>query len=319
MSICKYLFGLALLWCWGGIDLAAQPQRVYTGVYLMNLYDLNMDEHSFYADFYIWFRWSGDLDPTNFEFVNQIEKWSMTSGISGDEADSLLVDGSNYRIYRVEGRFFHSFLLGRFPLDRHDLDIQIEHPEYTSQELVFVPDTARILVRPSLKLVGWQDLSARMQHVVQDYGTDFGKPGAPAQRYSNLSFIVTLRRPISFFFLKMFLPLAVVMLVSLGALLLHPTYIDTRSALPIGGLLTAVFLQQTYSSALPDTGYMVLMDKIYLLAYVLVSLILLQVIASGNLLRKRSNFGAGRIMRLERRMAFGYFFFFALFVLLLCA
>lgn len=285
----------------------------------MNIYDLNMDEHSFYADFYIWFRWRGDLDPTNFEFVNQIEKWSMTSGISGDEADTLLADGANYRIYRVEGRFFHSFLLGRFPLDHHDLDIQIEHPEYTAEEIIFVPDTTQLLIRPSLKLVGWQDLSAKMRHMVHDYGTDFGKPGAPSQCYSNLSFIVTLKRPVSFFFLKMFLPLAVVMLVSLGALLLHPSYIDTRSALPIGGLLTAVFLQQSYSSALPDTGYMVLMDKIYLLAYVLVSLILLQVIASGNKLRRRADIEAGRIMRFERRMATVYFFLFVTFVFFLCA
>ena len=38
---------------------AAPPQEVRTGLYLMNLYDLNMDEHSFYADFYIWFKWRG--------------------------------------------------------------------------------------------------------------------------------------------------------------------------------------------------------------------------------------------------------------------
>ena len=71
-------------------------------------------------------------------------------------------------------------------------------------------------------------------------------------------------------------------LVSIGALLLHPQYIDTRAQLPIGGLLTAVFLQQSYSSALPDTGYMVLMDKIYLLAYAIISSVLLLVILAGN-------------------------------------
>ncbi len=80
----------------------------------------------------------------------------------------------------------------------------------------------------------------------------------------------------------MLLPLLVVMLISIGALIAHPSYLDTRSSLPIGGLLTAVFLQQSYSSALPDTGYMVLMDKIYLLSYVIISLVLLQVILSGN-------------------------------------
>ncbi len=61
---------------------AAPPQQARVGVYLMNLYDLNMDEHSFYADFYIWFKWKGDIDPTEIEFVNSIEKWSMASAPS---------------------------------------------------------------------------------------------------------------------------------------------------------------------------------------------------------------------------------------------
>ena len=84
----------------------------------------------------------------------------------------------------------------------------------------------------------------------------------------------------------MLLPLLVVMLVGIGSLLLHPEHIDTRSSLPIGALLTAVFLQQSYSDALPDTGYMVLMDKIYLLSYALISLVLLQIIRTGNLTAK---------------------------------
>ncbi len=68
---------------------AAPPQQVRVGVYLMNLYDLNMDEHSFYADFYIWFKWKGPIDPTNIEFVNSIEKWSMASAPSGDGSVSI--------------------------------------------------------------------------------------------------------------------------------------------------------------------------------------------------------------------------------------
>ncbi|MCB0574809.1 MAG: hypothetical protein KDC61_09615, partial [Saprospiraceae bacterium] len=102
--------------CFAG-RLPAQPQQVRVGVHLMNLYDLNMDEHSFYADFYIWFKWKGDIDPTEIEFVNSIEKWSMAITQSGDSSNMELKDGTQYRIFRVEGRFFHSFALSRFPLD----------------------------------------------------------------------------------------------------------------------------------------------------------------------------------------------------------
>ena len=284
------------------VPAAAQAQQVKTGVYLMNLYDLNMDEHSFYADFYIWFRWSGSIDPTNIEFVNAIEKWSMDKAtFDGDSTPVKLKTGEKYKIFRIEGRFFHSFSLNRFPLDQHTLDIQIENPEHPADSLHYVADTLGAQIRNTLNLVGWETKRTEIISEVHDYGTNFGNPEENAQRYSNLSYNITLSRPISYFLLKMLLPLLVVMLVSIGALLLHPEHIDSRSSLPIGGLLTAVFLQQSYSSALPDTGYMVLMDKIYLLSYVIISLVLLQVIRAGNTTAKGKPVKG--LIKMEKRLA----------------
>lgn len=271
----------------------------------MNLYGLNMDENSFYADFYIWFKWKGKKDPSNIEFVNLIEKWSKDqTGFDGDSTPVVLKDGSKYKIMRVEGRFFHSYSLGEFPLDRHELDIQIENPEYPADSLVYVPDTASADIRRNLKQVGWDVMGCSLKNSIHDYGSNFGNPQENAQRYSNIQYAVILQRPFSYFLLKMLLPLVVVMLVSIGALALHPTHIDTRSSLPIGGLLTAVFLQQSYSGALPDTGYMVLMDKIYLLCYVLISLVLVNIIRSGNEMEK--HVPAEKIIKRERLQALLY-------------
>ena len=93
-------------------------------------------------------------------------------------------------------------------------------------------------------------------------------------------------------------------------------YAVTQFLMPIGGLLTAVFLQQSYSDALPDTGYMVLMDKIYLLAYIIISMVLLQVIRAGNRFEKK--FPVAGIIRLERRLAAVFMGIFWLGILLLC-
>jgi hypothetical protein len=300
----------------GPRTLRAQPQEAQVGFYLMNLYGLNMDEHSFYADFYIWFKWRGDIDPTNIEFVNSIEKWSMdNAAFDGDSTPVVLKDGTKYKIFRKEGRFFHSFSLNRFPLDRHVLDIQIENPEHPADSLLYVADTNAALIRNTLNLVGWESKGCQLATQVHDYRSNFGNPEENAQQYSNLSFNVTLARPFSYFLLKMLLPLLVVMLVGIGALLLHPEHIDTRSSLPIGALLTAVFLQQSYSDALPDTGYMVLMDKIYLLSYALISLVLLQIIRAGNATAKGG--GVKIIVRRERRLAKIYLGVFVLGVVLL--
>jgi len=81
------------------------PQKVYTGIYLMNVYDLDINGYSYYADFYLWFRWKGKLDPTKIEFVNSIEKWGSTQVMFHDSTKTL-PDGYSYNGMRFEGRFY---------------------------------------------------------------------------------------------------------------------------------------------------------------------------------------------------------------------
>jgi hypothetical protein len=319
MRLKLYIF-LVLMSLFGHKALAGAPQQVKVGVYLMNLYGLDMNNHSFYADFYIWFKWKGSIDPTKIEFVNSIEKWSVNNAaFDGDSTPVKLKDGYKYKIFRVESRFFHTFLLNRFPLDEHDLDIQIENPEFPADSLVYVPDTNAADIRKTLHLVGWNQSNCRLVNTIHDYKTDFGNPQENARKYSNIAFMVSLSRPFSYFLLKMLLPIFIVMVVSISALFAHPSYIDTRTSLPIGGLLTAVFLQQTYSDALPDSGYMVLMDKIYLLCYVLISFTLGQIILAGNRLLSPNPDREKQIMRTERQLAALFMLIFILGVFILCA
>lgn len=285
---------------------AAEPEKVLTGVYLMNLYDLNLDENSFYADFYVWFKWKGKIDPTGIEFVNMVEKWGKTLEPFEDSV-IVLAGGWKYQGFRVEGRFFHPFELERFPLDKHPLEIHLEHPDYPANALVFVKDTTSkpIFYRPELVLAGWDLLGADLLSQSHNYGTDFGNPDNPATNFSDFVFRFTITRPVSYFLLKLLLPLTIVIFAALGALLFFPSYVDARISLPVGSLLTAVFLQQSYADALPDVGYMVLMDKIYLLAYGLIAAVMFQSILTGNKLEiyKKKHLDLNRLKRRERTMA----------------
>jgi hypothetical protein len=272
----------------------------------MNLYDLNLDEHSFYADFYIWFKWKGDIDPTEIEFVNAVEKWGMTM-TPFEDSTIVLSDGFNYQGFRVEGRFFHPFLLDRFPLDRHSLEIHIENPDFPYNQLQYISDTTSPLVffRKELMLAGWDIMGAETTMHEHAYQTDFGNPDNPASVFADFVFAFNLRRPVSYFLLKLLLPLTIVIMAGLGSLLFFPSYVDARISLPVGSLLTAVFLQQSYADALPDVGYMVLMDKIYLLAYALIAAIMLELIITGNKLRSvgKKQMDYARLKKRERIMA----------------
>jgi hypothetical protein len=51
-------------------------------------------------------------------------------------------------------------------------------------------------------------------------------------------------------------------------------------------LLTTVFMQQGYTSNLPEVNYLVLMDKIYVVVYLLIILSLVQVVIQGAMDKK---------------------------------
>ena len=70
------------------------------------------------------------------------------------------------------------------------------------------------------------------------------------------------------------------------ALMLHPNQLASRVAMTGTALLTTVFLEQSYSSNLPEVNYLVLMDKIYVVVYLLITASLVQVVIQGALDKK---------------------------------
>ena len=266
-------------------DQTKMVQTVKTGVYLMNIYDLDMSSNSFYLDAYIWFRWQGSINPLRkLEFLNAVDKWGMTI-TPGYETPQVLSDKSNYQWLRVEGRFYQPFDLTKYPIDTQKLQIILENQEHEETVLKFEKDTqSQSGIRESLQIPGWDIIQADSIIKSNSYPTNFGDTDIQKQKstYSTFLYSLSIKRPVSYFLWKLLLPLLVVMLSNVGAVLLHPSYIDARVMMPAGALLTTVFLQQSYTSNLPDIGYMVLMDQIYIVSYILIIVSLIQIIITAN-------------------------------------
>ncbi len=109
-----------------------------------------------------------------------------------------------------------------------------------------------------------------------------------------------IARPVSFFLWKLLLPLVIVTATSWESLLLNPQHIDSRIGLPVTGLLTAVFLQESYSSNLPDVGYLVLLDKIYAMAYILIFISILEAIITAEWINDERPDGYEQAIKLDR-------------------
>jgi hypothetical protein len=275
-------------------------QVVTVGFYPVSVYQLDLGSNTYFVDTYFWMRWKGDLDPTtSFEFANMVDEWGKLSENLNEEP-KVLADGSKYQIMRVEGRFVQPFSLADYPLDQQKLSIIIEDTTNGADKISYVVDKESSGLGDSLRIPGWQINGWSSQTFAHDYGSKFGEEAADST-YSTAAFAIEIGRPASFFYWKLLMPLFMVLLAGFAALFLSPQNIDSRTALPAGALLTAIFLQKSYSDSLPDVGYLILMDKIYLVAYALIVVTLVRVITVFRSTNKASEAAIGKLAAADAR------------------
>lgn len=105
--------------------------------------------------------------------------------------------------------------------------------------------------------------------MVHDYNSNFGQTGADEEElFSAVHFSVEITRAQNFFVWKFLLPLVLILISNWLTLLLHPKYVEVRTAICASALLTVVFLQQGSLEA--STSGLVLMDEIFVIAYFLI-------------------------------------------------
>jgi hypothetical protein len=285
-------------------ESSSQAQQVKTGIYAINIYDLDIANHTYYIDFYLWLQWRGDLDPiAQLEFANGVEDWGVTL-VPEYDVPQQLADDSLYQILRIEGRFTESFQLDRYPLDEQSLKISIENSAYTIDQLVYVADEENSGFAETLSISGWQIKHYQMQSAVHHHNFRLSelKDAAKPPTYSMLTYRLVITRPLNFIFWKLFLPLMLVMLSAWGALLLHPIFVELRSLIPVAALITSAILQHTYSVTLPELNYLVLLDKIYALMYALILAILLASIMTTDWARRGKPEDFERVSRFDRSL-----------------
>lgn len=270
-------------------SVAKGAQVVSVGFYPLNVYGVDPANSTFTYDGYIWFRWNGEIDPTkSVEFTNAVDRSSLSKEFLF-ETPQVAPDGAKYQIMRVESAFLKPFSLSSFPLDQHDLSIVLEDSLNGVDRLVYDIDKSDTSYAPGLSISGWTLNDWSHERTIVDYSSRFGdRSVTQASQYARISFSMNISRPGSYFIWKLLLPLVVVICGAWIALLLNPVLTETRAALPASALLTTVFLQQSYTSTLPETGGLVLLDEIYVVAYVLIVATLARVIIKSHNIEEKS-------------------------------
>ncbi|MCC7440996.1 MAG: hypothetical protein IT285_05160 [Bdellovibrionales bacterium] len=256
-----------------GAAMAAEPMPVTVGAYVNDIHHVDLGTHSFSIDLYVWFRWqSAKLDPSeSVEFMNAFEQWGHTHSRTFD-APIRLPSGERYQVLRIQGRFSRKLDLSLFPFDRQELRVQWEDSRSDGGEIQFVVDPDGVAINPEIRLPGFLVQPPRLTIDSMDYPTRFGDTREAIGRstFDRVSLVVPVQRPRFTYAVKYLIPLLCVIFCAALMFFFRPSHVDARVGIGITALLTLVALQITLNEDLPEIDYLVLMDKIYLGAYLFV-------------------------------------------------
>jgi hypothetical protein len=249
------------------------PARVKIGVYINDIQSIDLNTYSFVGDVYVWFR---DTDPqlvpgTTFEWMNMFAPDDHVQ-TTIYEVPQKEPDGSEYQVFRHQGPFAAKFSIRTFPFDQHELTIEIEDREFDAGRLVYEAD--EVSMNPEIALPGF--ILGKPQLTIENrpYPTAFGDVANPTPApYSRAIVSIPISRPVWSGIIKALLPVFLVVLVAAAALLLSPEHVEARVGLSITALLTLVALQLAATQGLPDVGYLLMLDQIYLASYAFVLLV----------------------------------------------
>jgi hypothetical protein len=280
---------------------ATGPAKVTIGIYVNDITSVDLPRHTFAGDIYVWFRWSDPaFDPTVDPALDPVHSFELMNAVNLDDLktdalyDAPLKQNETRQLYqlaRVQGTFSAKFDVARYPFDVQTLRIEIEDADKGSDELVYVVDT--VAINPELTLPGYAFGKATLEVRDKPYGTAFGDlEESTVGGYSRATLELPIARPPVSGALKKLLPVVLIMLCAVSALLLAARHVDAQIGLTITALLALVALQFNMAGDLPEVGYLLMLDQIYIASYAFI-LVLIAIIV----LRSRSD-DAGEQRRL---------------------
>lgn len=270
------------------------PQRVWTGMYVLDLNGFDLRSGTYTADFYLWMRTEGPRDATNFEVMNG-------AGEPCVAAKRKQLGRVRYAAFRCRYEFHHSFDVADYPLDRHELTIELEDSELTEGELVYVPDEETTGLDPAVSLAGWTLGKPRVRvrtHAYSALGDPTRPPGASAP-YSRLVLAIPLERGGASIYLKSFLVLFLSVGVGLLGSALECQHVEARLGLGVASIFGVVSSYMVVSQALPENSQFTLADQLHLVG---MGVVFVSILVSVMVYRMGARVGEERAERVDRRL-----------------
>lgn len=283
--VAAVLLGLMTMACLSALSLGSagparaaeeSPQKVTIGVYINDIQDITLASNSYTADIYVWLRWRNPaIDPSaTLEVMNPYGGDGVTLEPLLDEPKDT-PDGAKYMAFRGQGTFSTKMNLQRYPFDVQTLTLEFEDAGSDAGDIEFVPDATAVTIDPEIGIPGYVVKAPTMTIANHEYPTDFGEsPEALTSSYSRVTVTVPVKREVLPLAIKIMMPIVIVILLTSLIYVLPARLEEARAGIAVTAMLTLMALQWTVTSNLPDVGYLMMIDVIYLVSmvYILIAM-----------------------------------------------
>jgi len=230
------------------------PQIVTLSSYVVDFNRVDVGAGTVGIDFYLNMKSDTPVSINDIELMN-----GMITSVS------TVKDTPLEKEYRIVAVLTEEPDLSRYPFDRHTLSIKLEPKEKNEQEMLLVIDPATSRLYHEADIPGWT-FSGIISSVTNE---SYVRDEVP---YSRAVFGYKIERDSTSTILKFFLPIMLIVIVSLSSLMMK---VSSRLGLNASMFLAAVLIHWRIADAIPLVGYATFLDMFMIITYTTLVLVLL--------------------------------------------
>lgn len=241
-------------------------QKVLISLMLTDLEKIDTKAETFEAEFYLWLKWKDGRSGKNIEYMNATDY----KNIFYDEwADSLQRVSA-----KVRGIFKSRFDVEKYPFDKQVLKIRISDYDWNYDSLMYEVETSKIGISKDIFDGEWD---------IKLLGATATKEYISEDNFSVFEFAVEIQRKSFSVFIKIIIPLFIIMAIAFLNLFIPRDQIEAGAGLAISTLLTIIALHFSISSQLPEVNYPTKVDILFIVSYFFNFLLVIWVVFGYNM------------------------------------
>src|SRR5690349_2335670 len=280
----------------------ATPDTVKVGAYVISVHDINFHEKEYTIRFWLWFVY----DNPDFDFSKQLDIPNAKE-IAPPEIILDSIDGKAWAIMKMKCTMKESWDVLDFPFDRQHLRVQIENTLFDNKLLVFVPDKTGSRFDEKEAIDGWIIKDFKVESRDNDYETGFGDSRNTYQVFSTFNIEMDIERNAWGLFMKIFVGMYIAFLIAVISFTPHPSELEPRFGLPVGGLFAAVGNKYIIDSLLPESSTFSLVDTLHTLTFLSILATLLVSALALKLYDSKKNEQSLRVNRIGSRIVISFY------------